>query len=155
MKFSSFFAPRFIASILAGVALLSAPLARAEEGPRQGNSPLEMLMKDMNKAFKVLKNGLESPDAAKKDDYIKAANSLKEAAVKAKDLVPKKFEDMPEEERKAAQEGYRKSMDEFAATAEKLEPLLKEEKWTEAEAVVKELRKSESSGHKAYRKKDD
>lgn len=154
MKFSLQSAPKYIGSVLALLLLAAAPLAHAEGPKDEKDTPLEESMKVIGRSFKTLKTGMEAPDAAKKDDYLKAAAALKEEATKAKEFVPKKVEEMPEADKAAAVEAYKKQMDALIATADKLEPLLKDEKWTDASAVVQELRTEEGKGHKEFRKKD-
>jgi cytochrome c556 len=119
------------------------------------HTPLEESMEAMGKSFKTLRAATEKPDPAKKEEYLAAAKSLKEESKKSGELVPAKIEGLPEAEKAAALESYKKQIAKCEEAAAKLEEEIKADKWTEAAETVKEIRKLMGEGHKEFRKKDD
>jgi cytochrome c556 len=129
------------------------PAPAATPAP-EGDTPLELTMKNIVKASKELTKDLKTPVDTDKDKYLALATTLKTEAAKAHDLVPKKAADLPADQKDAFVAAYQKDMDTFGQTVDTLSQAIKDGKWDDAQKALATLKQEEASGHKAYRKKD-
>jgi len=65
----------------------------------RAETDLEMCMKRLMKAYKELALDLQKPDDANKTAYLALADPIKSEAVKAHNLVPKKANDLPPDQK--------------------------------------------------------
>lgn len=113
---------------------------------------MEQSMKELDAAFKNLGRELKSPDVAQKPAYLEWAATIKAEAVKSRELVPQKIAELPTAEQAAMKADYLKEMDAFIATVGDLEKSLREERWADADVIIKAMRKAKSQGHENFKK---
>lgn len=145
MKFP---APRslLIAALLAST---FAPLAL-----RADDTPLAKSMEAINDSYKELRKALRTPDAGQKAQYLKLVAAIRVEAVKGKDLVPAKIEELSGAEKTTELAAYKKSMDDFIASLDELTKLINDEKWDEVNASVRNLNSQKSDGHDRFKKQE-
>jgi len=138
-----------LASTLLALSFLS---ASAQNTPEK--TPMEKSMEALDAAFKEVRKALRAPDAAQKEQYLKWVETIKTEAAKCKDLVPKKIAELPTDQQAPLIEAYKKDMDKFITAIDSLGKALSEEKWADAEAIIKDMGKQKSSGHEQYKKEE-
>lgn len=129
------------------LALLVSPLARAAG---DDDSPLGKEMSAMNRAFRQLKK--QAGDAAQNASSLELLAKIKKASEASIDLIPEKAAGLPEADRTAFVEKYKKEMKEFVAALDKLEAAFKAGDNETATKLVAELNALQKSGHKEFRK---
>ena len=120
----------------------------------RAETDLEMGMKRLMKAYKELALDLQKPDDANKTAYLALAGTMKSEAVKAHDLVPKKANDLPPDQKDAMVKAYQKSMVDFSASIDALTQAIQAGQWDQANKLIATLKMEETDGHKAFRKKE-
>lgn len=119
----------------------------------RADSDLENAMKDMGKAYKQLGLDLKAPQDASKNDYLALAASIKAAAQKSRDLVPKKASSLPDDQKATMVAAYQKSMDELIATTDMLATAIQNSQWDDARKAMDTLKQQMLAGHKEFRLK--
>lgn len=129
---------------------LSVPVVlQAADAPA---TPMIESMERMDTAFKSLGRALKTPDAAQKAAYLESIGAIKTEAVKSRDLVPQKIAELPADQQAAMTAAFQKEMDAFIGLVADLEKAVDEERWADAETVIKSMRKAKSAGHESYKK---
>lgn len=118
------------------------------------DTPLELSMKKMSKAYKQLVLDLKQPQDASKPDYLALVTTLKTEAQTSRGLVPKKAGDLPADQQAAMVTAYQKSMDDLIASIDTLNQSIQGSQWDEANKQLTALKQQMSDGHKAFRKKE-
>lgn len=129
------------------LALLVSPLARAAG---DDDTQLGKEMSAMNRAFRQLKK--QAGDAAQNASSLELLDKIKKASEASIDLIPEKAAGLPEADRPAFVEKYKKEMKEFVAALDKLEAAFKAGDNETATKLVAELNALQKSGHKEFRK---
>ena len=132
--------------------LLAALVPAVSSHAGEPETPLASSMEKLNDAYKSLSRALKAPDAAQKASYVEWAATITDQAMKALDLVPELISELPAEKQAEMKDAYHKDMKAFVATATDLEKALTEERWADADALLKDMRKAKSDGHHAYKK---
>jgi soluble cytochrome b562 len=136
------------ALIIPSAIILSFALSTA-----QADTPLEMSMKNMSKAYKQLALDLKAPQEASKADYLALAGTLKTETTKSRDLVPQKAENLYPESRDAMIKDYQKSMDDLGVTIDTLTQDIQAGNWDDANKQMATIKQQMIDGHKAFRVK--
>ena len=118
------------------------------------DTPLELSMKKMGKAYKQLALDLKQPQDASKADYLALTATLKTEAQTARGLVPKKVANLYPESRDAMVKDYQKSIDDLGVSIDALSQAIQNSKWDEANKQLVALKQKMIDGHKAFRKKE-
>lgn len=118
------------------------------------DTPLELSMKQMGKAYKQLSLDLQQPQDAQKDDYVALAATMKLAAQKSRTLVPKKVAELPPDQQAVMVKDYQKAMDDLIASIDVLSANLQGGRWDNATKQLAMLKQQMMVGHKEFRKKD-
>lgn len=66
--------------------------------------------------------------------------------------MPKKIAALPADQQAPLIEAYKKHMDKFLAAVDALGKAVAEEKWADADTLIKDMNKQKSSGHEQYKK---
>lgn len=148
------------------LAVLSVPcvlMVRAEEPKKEpGKAPekehkaeteLEGKMDEMGGAFRKLRGLLKDP--AKNAESIAVVRKIRTAAADAAKLTPAMTADLPEGERAKFVADYRKRMQDFVATLEKLEAALQANDNAAAAKLFEEIRDQQKAGHKDFKRPDE
>ena len=130
---------------LISLALVSA--VRAE-------TPLEISMKHIAKAYHQLVADLKQPVDASKPDYLALAATMKTETEKARGFVPKKAAELPADQQAAMVTAFQKSIDDLSASIDVLSQDLQAGQWDAANKQLATLKMQEDDGHKAFRKND-
>ena len=130
---------------LASFALLSAQGA---------DTPLEVSMKHIAKAYHQLTLDLKAPQDASKADYVALATTMKTEAQTARGLVPKKAAELPADQQATMVTDYQKSIDDFSAAIDVLIGDLQASQWDAANKQLATLKMQEDDGHKKFRKEE-
>jgi hypothetical protein len=130
---------------------LSVPVAFSQAADKPA-TPMVESMEKMDTAFKSLGRALKTPDAAQKAAYLESVGVIKAEAAKSRDLVPEKIAELPADQQAAMKEAFQKEMDAFIGLVADLEKAVDEERWADAETVIKGMRKAKSAGHESYKK---
>ena len=120
----------------------------------RADSPLELSMKQMKKAYKELSTDLEKPLDSEKGNYVTLAETLKSSAQKARDLVPEAAAELPADKKAAMVKSYRESMDDLITGIDSLIQNLQAAKWDEARKDISALKSDMKDGHREFRKED-
>ena len=120
----------------------------------RADSPLELSMKQMKKAYKELSTDLEKPLDSEKGNYVTLAETLKSSAQKARDLVPEAAAELPADKKAAMVKSYRESMDDLITGIDSLIQNLQAAKWDEARKDISALKSDMKDGHREFRKDD-
>jgi soluble cytochrome b562 len=120
----------------------------------KADTPLEISMKHMSKAYKQLALDLQQPQDANKSDYLTLAGTLKTAAENARGLVPKKAAALPTDQQTTMVTAYQKSMDDLIKSIDALTQDLQGSQWDEARKIMASLKQQMMDGHKAFRTKE-
>lgn len=116
---------------------------------------MEKTFERLGKAYKKLGEGLKDPREQDKEAYLKLAEEIKSESQKARDMDPKMTQSLPESERAAFLEKFRKDMDKFNTDVDALAAAVKGSQWEDARKAFEALRQAKKDGHKAYRKKEE
>jgi len=116
------------------------------------DSPLEMSMQQIKKAYKDLSLGLDKPLETNKDIYLSLAGTIKSSALKARDLVPEMAGKLPPDQKTALVKSYRESMDDFVGSVDALINNIQGAKWDEARKDLSLLKSEMKDGHREFRK---
>ena len=117
------------------------------------DTPLAKNMSAMNKNLRTLKRQLG--DTSKKDENIGLLGKIKSSLDEAVKLQPKKTKDIPEAEKTAYIEKYKKQITELKKSFEEIETALKVGKADEAKAVFDKLAEQKEKGHKDFGADDE
>jgi soluble cytochrome b562 len=120
----------------------------------QADTPLEISMQHIKKAYKELSIDLQAPQEASKPDYLNLTASLKTEAQTARGEVPKIANGMTPDQKAAMIQAYQKSMDDFAASIDALAQSIQQSQWDAARKQVATLKQEMVDGHKKFRKKE-
>jgi soluble cytochrome b562 len=118
------------------------------------DTPLELSMQRMGKAYKQLSLDLKAPVDASKPDYLALATTMKTEATTSEGLVPKKAAELPADQQAAMVDAYKKSMDKLSATIDTLTTAIQASQWDAANKIMADLKQQMFAGHKEFRKKD-
>lgn len=147
MKFS--FLRAFFLLLVSGLALCFTA------GKIWADTDLDKSMKELGGAYKELSTDLKQPQDASKDQYLALAAKMKQVAKAAHDMVPKLAKTLPDDQRDAMVQSYRKDMDKFMTDIDSLSDVLKDSKWDDARKLMDTLKQDMASGHKQYRAHHD
>ena len=120
----------------------------------QADTTLEKSMKQMGKAYKELSQRLSKPVDSDKSVYLALAETLKSAALSARDLVPEATTKLPEDQKAAMVKSYRESMEDFVASVDRLIGNIGAGKWDETLKDMSGLKSEMKDGHREFRKED-
>lgn len=120
----------------------------------RADTPLEMSMKHIAKAYHQLALDLKQPQDANKADYVALATTMKTEAQTARGLVPKKAAELPADQQATMVTAYQKSMDDLSASVDVLIQDLQAGQWDTANKQLSTLKMQEDAGHKAFRKQE-
>jgi soluble cytochrome b562 len=137
--------------LLLSLALLSAGAPSVGFAAETTASPLDDHMEEINAAYRKL--GRQIGDASKNADSLKQVALLRQHAMEAEKLEPKKKADLPAPDQAKFVEGYRAKMKDFLAELGKLEDALKAGKNQEAATALKALKQAQEDGHKEFRRR--
>jgi len=144
---------------LAGLALSAwAPSAHAadkaddKEGKKKEGKETELQkhMEVIEAAMKKLRRSL--PKADQNEESLKQIAEIKKAAAACKDLIPAMASTIPAGERDKFVANYKKDMDGFVASVDKMEAAVKAGKNDDAVDIHKKLKELEDEGHEKYNK---
>ena len=136
-------------SLLVSLVAIFSPLA-----PAKADTPMEAAFERLEKAYKKLGDGLKAPQESAKSTYVALAEQIRKEGGIVRELQPQMIGTLPEAERPAFLERFRKDMDAFNASADKLVEALKNANWDEASKLMQTLRQDKKEGHKTFRVKD-
>lgn len=111
---------------------------------------MDRVFQKLERSFKKLNMGLKDPSEAARDIYVGLANTMREQAAKARDMVPAKTSTLAEGERETFLAKYRGEMDGFITTIDRLTEALKASRWEEARAQMEAMRKEKKEGHRVF-----
>ena len=111
-------------------------------------------MKQMGKAYKELSQRLSKPVDSDKSVYLALAETLKSAALSARDLVPEAATKLPEDQKAAMVKSYRESMEDFVDSVDRLIGNIGAGKWDETLKDMSGLKSEMKDGHREFRKED-
>ena len=117
------------------------------------DTPLAKNMSAMNKSLRMLKRQLS--DATKKDENVAMVGKIKTSLDEAVKLEPKKTKDVPEAEKTAYLEKYKKQITDLKKTFEDIETALKAGKLDEAKTLFDKLAEQKEKGHKDFGADDE
>ena len=117
------------------------------------DTPLAKNMSAMNKSLRMLKRQLT--DATKKDENVAMVGKIKASLDEAVKLEPKKTKDVPEAEKTAYLEKYKKQITDLKKTFEDIETALKAGKLDEAKTLFDKLAEQKEKGHKDFGADDE
>ena len=120
----------------------------------KADSPLEMSMQQIKKAYKELALGLDKPVDSNKDTYLSLAGTIKSSAMKARELVPEMAGKLPPDQKGAMVKSYQESMDDFVGSVDALIKNIQDAKWDEARKDLSLLKSDMKDGHREYRRED-
>lgn len=120
----------------------------------KADTPLEISMQHMKKAYKALSLDLQKPEESKKPEYLSLAGVLKTESLKAIDLVPEAADSLPPEQKEAMVAAYKKRMGTFSGSVDELLQNIQSGKWDAARHSIDTLGAEMKSGHKDFRKED-
>jgi soluble cytochrome b562 len=139
---------KFLAiTLLSFVGLAGLTLVKAD-------TPLELSMQKMGKAYKQLSLDLKQPLAANKADYLALAGTMKTEAQTSRDLVPKKAAALPADQQATMVDAYQKGIDELIGSIDALSAAIQGSQWPEATKQMGVIKQEMFAGHKEFRKKD-
>lgn len=119
----------------------------------QAATEMDRAFERLEKDYKKLRDALEAPQEADRDQYAKLADGMLVEARKARELDPEMTPNVPEAQRAQFLEHFRRDMDTFIENIGKLSEALKNSKWDDARQLMESLRLEKKEGHKAYREK--
>ncbi len=117
----------------------------------RADTPLELTMKQVAKAFHQLTLDLKAPQDADKADYVALATSIKTNSQKAQELIPQKAAALPPDQQAKMVADYKKSMDDLDKAVDVLIADLQAGQWDAASKQLAVLKSQEDTGHKAFR----
>ena len=120
----------------------------------QADTPLEMSMKHIAKAYHQLALDLKAPQDASKQDYLDLAAKMKTEVQTSRGLVPKKVAALPADQQAAMITAYQKSMDDLGAAIDTLTADLQAGQWDAALKQIDVIKQKEDAGHKQFRNHD-
>jgi hypothetical protein len=139
--------PRSYIPLLIGLlSLLLVPAATAD-------TPLELSMKQMSKAYKALALDLQQPQDASKPDYLALTDTLKTQAQTSRGLVPKKAAALPPDQQATMVQAYQKNMDTLLQSIDSLTQAIQNSQWDDARKTMADIKQQMFDGHKAFRQK--
>ena len=141
--------------LLLTVMLIAPALVCAEPKKDRPDTDIEKAMEKMAGAYRKLRRQVTDP--AQNAASLELVATIKAGATEARKYTPLKAADLPEADRAAFVENFRKKLDEFLVTAGRLEDALKAGNNEQAAALVAELGKIQKADHKEFRRpeKDD
>ena len=116
-------------------------------------TPLAKNMSAMNKSLRTLKRQLA--DTSKKDDNVALLEKIKANLADAIKLEPKKTKEVPEAEKTAYIEKFKKQITDLKKTFEDIETAVKAGKSDEAKALFDKLAEQKEKGHKDFGADDE
>ena len=119
----------------------------------EDETPLAKNMSAMNKMLRTLKRQIA--DTAKKDENVAMLEKIKTSLVEAAKLQPKKTKDVPEAEKTAYLENYKKQMTDLSKTFDDIATAVKAGKPDEAKALFDKLSEQKEKGHKDFGADDE
>ena len=119
----------------------------------EDDTPLAKNMSATNKLLRTLKRQIADP--AKKDENVGILEKIKTNVTEAAKLQPKKTKDVPEAEKAAYLEKYKKQMDELLKTFTDIETAVKAGKLEDAKALFDKLSEQKEKGHKDFGADDE
>jgi len=118
------------------------------------DSPLEMSMQQIKKAYKDLVAGLDKPIETNKATYLSLAGTIKTSAMKARELVPEMAAKLPPDQQAAMVKSFRESMADFLVSVDALIKNIQDAKWDEARKDLSLLKSEMKDGHREFRRED-
>jgi len=115
---------------------------------------MEERMDIIQDGYRTIGRGLRRPDPSQLPEFIKSAETMKEEAVKCKELVPLKIKQMPEDQQAEAIKKYKAEMDVFIATLEEMKTVLEAGDFEQANVVFDKLKNEKSEGHEEWKTDD-
>ena len=119
----------------------------------EDDTPLAKNMSGMNKTLRTLKRQLG--DSSKKDENVAMVEKIKASIAEASKLEPKKTKDIPEAEKAAYIEKFKKQMADLGKTFDDLATALKAGKADDAKALFDKLAEQKEKGHKDFGADDE
>jgi len=113
-----------------------------------GDSPLAVHMKAINRGFRELRRQLDDPERTQANLALIA--EIKEQVKGARKEEPSKTSGLPESERGPFLEAFRTLLDEVVSTLDELEIAVKANKSEEASALVNKLNEQKKKGHNKF-----
>ena len=135
-------------TILTTLTVALSASVRAED-----DTPLAKNMSATNKLLRTLKRQLG--DSSKKDENVAMLEKIKTNVTEAAKLEPKKTKDVPEAEKTAYLEKYKKQMADLQKTFEDIATAVKAGKPDEAKALFDKLSEQKEKGHKDFGADDE
>jgi soluble cytochrome b562 len=134
--------------LLASLTLALAPLFSfaADSSP----SELDDLMEQMNTPFRKLNRQITN--ASKNADSLAAVATMRERALEAMKLEPKRKAEVPAAEQAKFVADYQAGMKALVGQLDKLKAALEAGKNDEAAEILKSLKQSQEDGHKQFKK---
>jgi len=100
--------------------------------------------------FRNLLRAMRAPDTAVPADCVLFAVNIREQALKSRDLIPLKIQQMPQVEQAATLEKFQKTIDAFIVTTDKLIVTLKASDWESAKALLDSMKIERDEGHEQF-----
>jgi hypothetical protein len=122
--------------------------------PAQADTPLEISMKGMSKAYKALAFDLQKPQDASKPDYLTLVAKLKTEGQNARGDVPKIGDAMPPDAQAKMVAAYQKSMDAYLQSVDALGQAIQQGQWPGALKQMDAIKQEMVDGHKQFRKRE-
>ena len=117
------------------------------------DTPLAKNMSAMNKNLRMLKRQLG--DTSKKDENVALLGKMKSSLDEAIKLEPKKTKDIPEAEKTAYIEKFKKQITDLKKTFEDIETAVKAGKVDDAKTLFDKLAEQKEKGHKDFGADDE
>lgn len=115
------------------------------------HTPMEDQMEEINAVYRKL--GRQIKDPAKNADSLKQAGIIREHAIAATKMEPKRKADVPAAEQAKFISEYQSAMKAFVDEIGKLEAALKAGKNEEAAAALQALKVAQENGHRDFRRR--
>lgn len=142
---------KFSLCLTIALAFAATPAIQAQE---EEMSEMEQRMDVIQDGYRTIGRGLRRPDPSKLPEFIKSAETMKEEAVKCRELLPLKIKQMPEDQQAEAIKKYKAEMDVFIATLEEMKTVLEAGDFEQANVVFDKLKNEKSEGHEEWKTDD-
>ena len=146
-----------VLAMLAGVpaGMNFGPGAARAAAQEEKESKVKDLDTELAKQMEVIDSGVKKlrrslRKAEQNKESLETIEKVHAAATKSKDMTPAMAAKIPEAERAKWVENYKKDMDTFIKTVEKMQAAVKDGKNDEALKLHQELKKQEDKGHEKY-----
>ena len=116
-------------------------------------TPLSKNMSAMNKSLRTLKRQIA--DTSKKDENVAILDKIKTSLTEAAKLQPKKTKEVPEAEKTAYLENYKKQIADLQKTFDEIDAAVKAGKVDDAKALFDKLSEQKEKGHKDFGADDE